>query len=209
MRLADARKDQYRILAKEKGYRSRSAFKLIELNERYNLFRNSSTIIDIGCSPGGWLQVVSKYSRSSTRIIGVDINPTEPLKNITVLRRNIEDPKLAELLLEIAKSPFDLLLSDLSPNMSGIWDYDHARQVSISLYALELASKILRIGGDAVFKIFEGEMMNDFKVKLAVIFTKVIVCKPKASRQESSELYIICKNLQDNNETLRKKVIGR
>jgi 23S rRNA (uridine2552-2'-O)-methyltransferase len=202
MRLADARKDQYRILAKEKGYRSRSAFKLIEINERYNLFFRSNTILDIGCSPGGWLQVASKYSKRNSKIIGVDINPTEPLNNITILKKSVEDPKLAELLLAIAGSSFDLFLSDLSPNVSGIWDYDHVRQVSISSSALELAGKVLGREGIAVFKIFEGELLHEFKDKLGDIFTKVIVCKPKASRQESSELYLISKDLRRDNKII-------
>jgi len=198
MKFCDARKDLFRNLAREKGYRSRSAFKLIELNHKYRLLSNAKSIVDIGCSPGGWLQVAYEFGKKNARIIGVDISPTRPLYNITMLRANIEDPDLAEVLLKISQARFDLLLSDLSPNISGLWDYDHMRQISISLRALQLATEILGKGGNAVFKIFEGEMINDFKSKVSNVFSNVRVCKPKASRQESSELYIIGKNLERN-----------
>jgi 23S rRNA (uridine2552-2'-O)-methyltransferase len=198
MKFCDARKDPFRNLAREKGYRSRSAFKLIELDRKYRLLSNAKSIVDIGCSPGGWLQVAYEFGKKNARIIGVDISPTRPLYNITMLRANIEDPDLAEALLKISQASFDLLLSDLSPNISGLWDYDHMRQISISLRALQLATEILGKGGNAVFKIFEGEMINEFKSKVSNIFSNVRVCKPKASRQESSELYIIGKNLERN-----------
>lgn len=198
MKFCDARKDPFRNLAREKGYRSRAAFKLIELDHKYRLLSNAKSIADIGCSPGSWLQVAYEFGKKNARIIGVDISPTRPLYNITILRANIADPDLAEALLKISQARFDLLLSDLSPNISGLWDYDHMRQISISLRALQLATEILGKGGNAVFKIFEGEMINDFKSKVSNVFSNVRVCKPKASRQESSELYIIGKNLERN-----------
>lgn len=193
MRYTDAKRDRYRMLAREKGYRSRSAFKLIQLNEKYDFLTNARVVVDLGCSPGGWLQVVAEYARGSARIIGVDISPTEPLKNITIVREDVEDPRLPEILLNMAGSPFDLVLSDLSPKVSGIWEYDQARQISNSVNALRLASKVLRTGASAVFKLFEGEMISDFKDEASKLFAKTMTAKPKASRQQSSELYIICK----------------
>lgn len=194
LRYTDAKRDQYRKFARDRGYRSRSAFKLIQLNEKYDLLARAYVVLDLGCSPGGWLQVIGEHTKENARIIGVDINPTEPLKNITILRESVDHPKLAEIVLRIVESPVDLLLSDLSPKVSGIWEYDQARQISISLNALRLATKVLRVGANAVFKIFEGEMISDFKDEASKFFAKTITSKPKASRQQSSELYIICKN---------------
>lgn len=193
MRYIDAKRDHFRILARQKGYRSRSAFKLIQLNEKYNFLTNSKVVVDLGCSPGGWLQVITRYVKESGMIVGVDINSIDPLKNITFVRKEVGDPKLPELLLKIAGSPFDLVLSDLAPKVSGIWEYDQARQISISLNALGVASRVLRLGGNAVFKLFEGEMMGDFKKEASKIFANTFIAKPKASRQQSSEIYIICK----------------
>ena len=181
------------MLARQKGYRSRSAFKLIQLNEKYDFLTNARVVVDLGCSPGGWLQVADEYARSNM-IIGVDINPTEPLKNITIVREDVQDPRLPEILLNMAGSHFDLVLSDLSPKVSGIWEYDQARQISISINALRLTSKILKLGANAIFKLFEGEMISDFKDEASKLFEKTTTAKPKASRQQSSELYIICKN---------------
>jgi 23S rRNA (uridine2552-2'-O)-methyltransferase len=115
------------------------------------------------------------------------------LKNITFVREDVGNPKLPEILLRIAGSHFDLVVSDLAPRVSGIWEYDQARQISMSQHALILASRVLKLGGNAVFKLFEGEMAEDFKKEASKIFAKTIIAKPKASRQQSSEIYIICK----------------
>ena len=150
--------------------------------------------MDIGCSPGGWLQVLSEQLGSTGKIIGVDLHSTEPLKNVMVLQRSVEDTSLAGDLLEATNQYYDVFLSDLSPRVSGIWDYDHVRQISLSLNALQLALKILRSGGSAIFKVFEGEMAKEFKEKVSDNFANIMISKPKASRQESSEFYIVCKN---------------
>ncbi len=194
MRFSDAKRDHYRNLARENGYRSRSAYKLIQLNLKYKLFRNGDVVVDIGCAPGGWLQVLAENVGNQGKIIGVDLHTVEPLKNVLLMQGNVEDAKLAGNLLEIAHSYFDALLSDLSPRVSGIWQYDHERQISLSLNALHLAFKILRGGGSAIFKIFEGEMVNEFREEVSNNFATIMVSKPKASRQESSEYYIVCKN---------------
>jgi len=201
MRFSDAKRDHYRILARENGYRSRSAYKLIQLNLKYKLFRKGDVVVDIGCAPGGWLQVLAEQIGSNGKIVGVDLHSIEPLKNVTLLQGSVEDAKLAGNLLDTTHSYFDVLLSDLSPRVSGIWQYDHVRQISLSLNALQLALKILRDGGNAIFKVFEGEMANEFKEEVANNFATIMISKPKASRQESSEFYIVCKN------HIRKEII--
>jgi 23S rRNA (uridine2552-2'-O)-methyltransferase len=192
MRLADARKDQYRRLAKDQGYRARSAYKLLQLNSSYRILKKGSKVVDLGCAPGGWLQVATKEVGQAGRVVGIDLKPVEPVAGATVLEGSIEDPAMLEKIAGILGGRADLVLSDLAPNVSGVWDIDHARQISLSTIALSFARRVLRSGGSAVFKVFEGDMLNEFRAELKNSFARVLLSKPSASRQESSELYIVC-----------------
>ena len=192
MRLADARRDQYRRLAKDQGYRARSAYKLLQMNRSYNIIKKGDKVVDLGCAPGGWLQVTVKEVGSSGKVIGVDLKPVTPVNGATILQGSIEDPNVLSKIAEILGCKADVVLSDMAPNVSGVWDIDHARQISLSTIALGFARQVLRVGGSSVFKIFEGEMLKEFKSELRKSFGKVLLSKPSASRQESSELYIVC-----------------
>jgi len=192
MRLADARRDQYRRLAKDQGYRARSAYKLLQLNNSYRILKRGGKVVDLGCAPGGWLQVATKEVGSSGKVVGIDLKPVEPVAGATVLEGSIEDPDMLSKIADILGSKADVVLSDLAPNVSGVWDVDQARQISLSTIALGFARQLLRAGGSAVFKVFEGEMLGEFKAELKNSFGRVLLSKPSASRQESSELYIVC-----------------
>ena len=192
MRLADARRDQYRRLAKDQGYRARSAYKLLQMNRSYNIIKKGDKVVDLGCAPGGWLQVPMKEVGSSGKVIGVDLKPVTPVAGATILQGSIENPNVLSKIAEILGCKADVILSDMAPNVSGVWDIDHARQISLSTIALGFARQVLRVGGSSVFKIFEGEMLKEFKSELRNSFGKVLLSKPSASRQESSELYIVC-----------------
>ena len=192
MRLADARRDQYRRLAKDQGYRARSAYKLLQMNRSYNIIKKGDKVVDLGCAPGGWLQVAMKEVGSSGKVIGVDLKPVTPVAGATILQGSIENPNVLSKIAEILGCNADVILSDMAPNVSGVWDIDHARQISLSTIALGFARQVLRVGGSSVFKIFEGEMLKEFKSELRKSFGKVLLSKPSASRQESSELYIVC-----------------
>jgi 23S rRNA (uridine2552-2'-O)-methyltransferase len=192
MRLADARRDQYRRLAKDQGYRARSAYKLLQMNRSYNIIKKGDKVVDLGCAPGGWLQVAMKEVGSSGKVIGVDLKPVTPVAGATILQGSIENPNILSKIAEILGCKADVILSDMAPNVSGVWDIDHARQISLSTIALGFARRVLRVGGSSVFKIFEGEMLKEFKSELRKSFGKVLLSKPSASRQESSELYIVC-----------------
>ena len=192
MRLADARRDQYRRLAKDQGYRARSAYKLLQMNRSYNIIKKGDNVVDLGCAPGGWLQVAMKEVGSSGKVIGVDLKPVTPVAGATILQGSIENPNVLSKVAEILGCNADVILSDMAPNVSGVWDIDHARQISLSTIALGFARQVLRVGGSSVFKIFEGEMLKEFKSELRKSFGKVLLSKPSASRQESSELYIVC-----------------
>jgi len=193
MRLADARKDQYRRLAKDQGYRARSAFKLLQLNASYHILKRGSKVVDLGCAPGGWLQVAAREVGPEGRVIGIDLKPVEPVAGAVVLEGSIEEPGMLEEIAGIlGGAKADAVLSDLAPKVSGLWDMDHARQISLSTIALGFARQALRGGGSAVFKVFEGEMLNEFRDELKKSFGRVLLSKPSASRQQSSELYIVC-----------------
>ena len=192
MRLADARRDQYRRLAKDQGYRARSAYKLLQINRSYHIVKKGDKVVDLGCAPGGWLQVAVKEVRSSGNVIGMDLKPVTPVAGAIILQGSIEDPNMLSKIAEILGCKADVVLSDLAPNVSGVWDIDHARQISLSTIALRFAQHVLRVGGSSVFKVFEGDMLMEFRSELRTSFGKVLLSKPSASRQESSELYIIC-----------------
>ena len=192
MRLADARRDQYRRLAKDQGYRARSAYKLLQINRSYHIIKKGDKVVDLGCAPGGWLQVAVKEVRSSGNVIGMDLKPVTPVAGAIILQGSIEDPNMLSKIAEILGCNADVVLSDLAPNVSGVWDIDHARQISLSTIALRFAQHVLRVGGSSVFKVFEGDMLMEFRSELRKSFGKVLLSKPSASRQESSELYIIC-----------------
>lgn len=193
MRLVDARKDRYRRLAKDQGYRARSAFKLLQLNSSYHILKRGSRVVDLGCAPGGWLQVAAKEVGPAGKVIGIDLKPVEPVASAVVLEGSVEEPSvLEEIAAILGSAKADVVLSDLAPNVSGVWDIDHARQISLSTIALGFARQALRGGGSAVFKVFEGDMLSEFRDELKKSFVRVILSKPSASRQQSSELYIVC-----------------
>jgi len=192
MKLADSKKDQFRRLARDQGYRSRSAFKLKQINESYRILNNGHCVVDIGCAPGGWLQVALAEVGHKGKVIGIDIKKIEPLTEAFVIQGNIEDEDIINSILKISNSNVDVVLSDLSPNVSGNWDLDHARQIDLTRSALKLTDKILKKGGKVVLKVFQGDMLNELIVELKKEFKKVILTKPNASRQVSSEIYLIC-----------------
>src|SRR5688500_2719124 len=192
MRLADARRDQYHRLPQDQGYRARYAYKLLQINVSYYVIMKGDKVVDLGCAPGGWMQVAVKEVRSSGNVIGMDLKPVTPVAGAIILQGSIEDPNMLSKIAEILGCKADVVLSDLAPNVSGVWDIDHARQISLSTIALRFAQHVLRVGGSSVFKVFEGDMLMEFRFELRKSFGKVLLSKPSASRQESSELYIIC-----------------
>ena len=198
MKLESARRDQYRKLAKDQGFRSRSSYKLLEINKKHNLLKQNDTILDIGCAPGGWLQVSKKLSDPNGKVVGVDIDPIEPIAGISTMLVDIEDPNVVEIIKKEFPFSFDVVLSDLSPKVSGIWHFDHERQISLTLVALQISTKLLNQGGNAVFKIFEGRHSADVKNEASKVFLKVTTCKPKSSRQKSSEFYLVCTSFKGN-----------
>ena len=193
MRLNEARKDLYRRLAKEQGYKSRAAFKLIEANERYGFLREGGKVVDFGAAPGGWLQVVSEIVGPRGRVVGVDLSPIHlKEKNIAAIRMDVHEAGVSAKVREALGGPADVILSDLSPSVSGVWELDQTRQVDLTLRVIELSRVLLKEDGSIFCKLFEGERSQEVRNELRRAFSSVRVLKPAASRTASSELYYFC-----------------
>ena len=192
MKYIESKKDQFRKLAREEGYRSRSAYKLIQLNNSYKILRKGFVVVDIGCAPGGWLQVALNEVGRKGKVIGVDLKKVEPLDNVFLIQDSIESDRIVNAILKITNSNVDVVLSDLSPNVSGNWELDHARQIDLTRNAITLGRKITKQCGKLVLKVFQGDMLNELINELKIDFKKVFITKPTASRQVSSELYLVC-----------------
>ena len=197
MRLIDAKKDHYRKLAKELGYRSRSAFKLIELNQKYNLIRSNDNILDFGAAPGGWLQVSSKLVMPKGRVIGVELLPIMPLgENVTIFQGDIREKEVIERILHVVKGKVDVVLSDMSPNISGIWKMDHNNQIDLTMLIIDRFPELLEKNGSCLLKAFDGPRLKSLENNLKKNFKNVKLIKPKVSRNASSELYIFCRGFR-------------
>ena len=191
MKLIDARKDYYRKLAHEEGYRSRSAYKLIELNKSYRILGPGHFVLDLGCAPGGWTQVASKIVGNKGKVMGIDTSFVEEIPGVYMLKANISDNIIEEIFLFFNKK-INAVISDLSPQVTGNWSVDHSIQISLNYDAAKIMEQVLAKKGNAIFKIFDGEYSNEFYEYLKKNFLKIKLTKPKSSRKPSSELYCIC-----------------
>jgi len=192
MKLADARKDHYRRLAHEQGFRSRSAFKLKELNKSYRLIGPGFYVLDLGCAPGGWTQVAVKLVGNQGKVMGVDLSYVEEIPGAHIVRENIENEHLVDDVLSYFGRKVGAVICDLSPQVTGNWSVDHARQISLNYDCTKLMDKVLANRGNAVFKVFDGEYTLEFRDYIKKKFARINLTKPDASRKQSSELYCVC-----------------
>jgi len=191
------KRDYYYRKAKEERYRSRAAYKLLQAIGKYGLIKSGDVVVDMGAAPGGWLQASLNRVGDGGFVLGVDIKPIEPFHqpNVHTIVGDITDPQLPQQIREILQRPADVVISDVSPNVSGIWELDHARQIDLARHSLRVAVSTLRQGGHFFVKVFQGDMLNDFTQEVKQCFSFVKMIKPKASRAKSSELYIVAMNL--------------
>ena len=193
MRLNEARRDLYRRLAREQGYKSRAAFKLIEANERYDFVIPGAKVVDFGAAPGGWMQVASELVGPRGFVVGVDRSPIRvKLPNVAAMKMDVEDPAVPEKVLDLLRGRADVVLSDIAPTVTGVWELDQTRQVDLTLKVLDICGSVLKEGGSAFFKLFEGERSQEVRDRFRAAFASVRVIKPAASRNASSELYYLC-----------------
>ncbi|MDV3243983.1 MAG: RlmE family RNA methyltransferase [Nitrososphaerales archaeon] len=196
MKLQEARRDLYRRLAKEQGYKSRAAFKLIEANEKYDFIQEGDRVVDFGAAPGGWLQVCSQLVGPRGLVVGLDLHEIHlKEKNVKTVVMDVNDPRVAERIETMLKGKADVVLSDLSPTVSGVWELDQIRQVDLTLRVLDLCGSVLKRNGKCFLKLFEGERSGEVRTEFRRRFTVVRPLKPKASRSASSELYYYCEGL--------------
>ncbi len=192
MKLIDARRDYYRRLAHQEGYRSRAAYKLKELNKSYRIIGPGFYVLDLGCSPGGWTQVAMELAGNKGKVMGVDTSYVEEIPNTYIIRGNIEDESIVEEVFSYFGRKVNAVICDLSPQVSGTWAVDHAKQITLNYAVTKIMDHVLAYKGNALFKVFDGEYSNEFRDYLKKKFIKVHLRKPKASRKTSSELYFIC-----------------
>ncbi|HII35616.1 MAG TPA: RlmE family RNA methyltransferase [Nitrosopumilaceae archaeon] len=192
MKLIDARRDFYRKLAHKEGYRSRASYKLKELNQSYRIIGPGFYVLDLGCSPGGWTQVALELAGNKGKVMGIDTSYVEEIPNTHIIRGDIEDESIVELIFEHFGRKVNAVICDLSPQVSGVWAVDHAKQIALNYAASKIVDYVLAYKGNALFKVFDGEYSNEFRDYIKKKFAKVQIRKPKASRKTSSELYYIC-----------------
>ncbi len=191
-------REPYHRMARERGYRSRAAFKLIQLDERFGFLGEARHILDLGAAPGGWLQVASERVGGDGLVVGVDQRPIPPLmlENVKTIVGDVRDDETIKLLGEIFRDGVDVLLSDLSPQVSGVWEVDQSRQIELAKAALKVARSLLKAEGWAIIKVFQGVDLDPFIQEVKRTFHHVRVVKPQASRRRSAEAYVVARGLR-------------
>ena len=189
--------DHYVHQAKAQGYRSRAAFKLQEIDDKDRLLRPGMTVVDLGSAPGSWSQVVVERLQGRGRVYALDILPMEPIPGVHFMQGDFtEDAVAAEFEHALENGRLDLVLSDMAPNISGIASSDQARAIHLCELALEFARAHLQPAGSFLVKVFQGEGFDEFRRQLMDSFATVAVRKPKASRDRSSEVYLLASRLK-------------
>lgn len=187
--------DPYVKKAKAEGYRSRAAYKLLELDERFGLLKGVKAVVDLGIAPGGWSQVVRRQSPKAA-LVGIDLLPTDPIDGVTILEMDFMDDAAPETLKEALGGPADLVLSDMAANTVGHPQTDHLRTMGLVEAGLEFAIEILRPGGAFVAKVLAGGADSNLVAELKRHFTAVKHAKPPASRKGSSEWYVVAQGFK-------------
>jgi 23S rRNA (uridine2552-2'-O)-methyltransferase len=191
--LQERKRDYYYRKAKEEKYRSRAVYKLFQAVEKYHFIEEGDVVIDLGAAPGGWIQAARKIVGEKGFVLGVDLKPIKPFPESNGRTRigDITEQETVQQILEMLPGEADVVISDVSPNISGIWELDHARQIECAQKALEIALETLKPSGNFFVKVFQGDMLNDFISNVKQHFEEVKVIKPKASRAKSSEVFIL------------------
>ncbi len=198
MRLPEAwarerKRDYFYRKAKKDKYRSRAAYKLLQAVSKYRFLNKGDVVIDLGAAPGGWMQASRKIVGEEGFVLGVDLKPIDPLKetNVYTFVGNLDAIEIQKQIEQILPAQADVVISDVSPNVSGVWEVDHARQIDLARKSMILALNFLRKGGNFFVKAFQGDMLKDFVEELTQLFARVEIIKPKASRARSAEVFVL------------------
>ena len=190
------RKDEYYNRAKQEGYRTRAAYKLKQLDREADLFAAGDTVVDLGAAPGGWLQVAAEEVGESGTVVGVDFQRIREVEhdNVETIKGDMTDDRTKERLTDhIGHQGAAVVVSDMAPNMTGEYDLDHARSVHLARQAFEVATELLATGGDFVVKVFQGQDLDALREDIEPTFQYVRTMNPEASRDSSSEVYLVGK----------------
>lgn len=193
--------DAYVKRAQQEGYRSRAAYKLLEIQERDRVLRPGMAVVDLGAAPGGWSQVARRLVGQGGQVFALDILPMEPIADVTFLLGDFrEDAVLDQLQAALAGTEIDLVLSDMAPNVSGLAAVDQPRAAYLCELALDLAGKVLKPKGAMVVKAFQGEGFDAYLRQMREVFTHVLTRKPEASRSQSREVYLVGKGFRGSEQ---------
>ena len=188
--------DPFVKMAQKDGYRSRASYKLLEVQEKDRILRPGMTVIDLGSAPGGWSQVTSRVIGDKGTLIASDILPMSAIADVTFIEGDFtEDKVFNEIMDAVGNQPVDLVISDMAPNMSGVRTADQAAAMYLCELALDLATKVLRPGGDFLIKIFHGEGFDEYLRDVRQRFDKVQMRKPTSSRDRSREQYLLARGM--------------
>lgn len=186
--------DPYVQRAKAEGWRSRAAFKLMEIDTKDKLLRPGMVVVDLGATPGGWCQVAIKKVGLTGQVVGLDLLEMDPIHGVVFFQGDFrEEETLEKLLTTLDGAPVDLVLSDMAPNISGIALADQARGIHLAELALEFAAQQLKPGGNFLVKVFQGSGFDEYRRAMAEVFQSVLIRKPDASRDRSAEVYLLGK----------------
>jgi len=186
------KQDYYYWKAKKEGFRSRAAYKLLQMNKTFRLIREGDLVLDLGATPGGWSQVAVLLG---ARVVAVDINPMSPIENVTFIRGDITHAETIEKIKEVSDK-YDVVMSDASPKISGKWTIDHLRSIDLARASFNIAKEVLKPGGNFIVKVFQGEEIQNFFNDLKPYFAFKKFHSPPASRKRSAEIYFIGKRFK-------------
>ncbi len=200
--IQDRKRDYYYQKAKAEQYRSRATYKLSQTAVKFHFIKRGDVVVDLGAAPGGWIQAARKFTGKTGFVLGVDLKPIDPFpwEYVRTIVADITDPEALPQILSFLPRKPDVVISDASPNVSGVWEVDHARQIDLATQAMRLALKLLRPGGNFFVKVFEGDLLNDYIQTVKRNFEEIKFVKPKASRQKSSEMYILAMHMEEGGD---------
>ena len=186
--------DEYVKKAQKDGYRSRAAYKLLEINERDHILSPGMRVVDLGAAPGSWSQVAAKIVTKNGQVIGLDLLTVDPVNDVKFLQGDFREDDIYEVLMsELQGKEVDVVISDMAPNISGMGSVDQPRTIYLAELVQEFSRKVLKKGGCVLIKLFQGAGFDDFVSSLRSDFKKVYIRKPKASRARSREVYLLGK----------------
>lgn len=186
--------DEYVKRSREDGYRSRAVYKLIEMHQKQKLIRKGMNILDLGAAPGGWSQYCAEINGDQGRVVATDILPVDPMANVEFIQGDFREDEVLEALLEVTgDTKYDLVISDIAPNISGVDSVDQPKSIYLCELALDMATRTLKKDGDFLVKLFQGAGSDEYVKEVRQHFKTTKILKPKASRQRSREVYILGK----------------